>query len=53
MAQNASSIVGDIREAIVNRTANDVSNQTEAIVNQTANIAGNKTQEQPTNSTTT
>ena len=53
MAQNASSIVGDIREAIVNRTANDVSNQTEAIVNQTANVAGNRTQGQSTNSTTT
>ena len=45
MAQNASAIVGDVRESIVNRTANDVSNQTEAIVNQTANVAGNRTQE--------
>jgi hypothetical protein len=44
MAQNASAIVGDVRESIVNRTANDVSNQTEAIVNQTANVAGNRTQ---------
>src|SRR5688500_14934154 len=44
MAQNASAIVGDVRESIVDRTANDVSNQTEAIANQTENVAGNRTQ---------